>query len=108
VRHPERSPDFRIHITSDGTRVRPSAATRHRVSPELRTPSAAAGCRSRLGRHTAAAVGDLARDLSMKIDPELSGSEGISRVGRLAEFKRGARRSDQSIAVGRPAPRPSG
>jgi len=30
----------------------------------------------------AADDGELARELSMKIDPELSGSEGISRVGR--------------------------
>lgn len=77
----ERAPDFFAstrRVAVRGTPIRGDTATRHRVSPKTH-PSAGRRRRRRRPKQIAA---DLARDLSMKIDPELSGSGGISRVGR--------------------------
>lgn len=42
-------------------------------------------------------VVDLADELSMKIDPELSGAKGISRVGQLPNLNACCRFADRSI-----------
>lgn len=69
-------------VAARGTPIRGDTATRHRVSPKT-DPSAGRRRRRRQRRpKREIAAADLARDLSMKIDPELSGSGGISRVGR--------------------------
>lgn len=42
-------------------------------------------------------VVDLADELSMKIDPELSGPKGISRIGQLPNLNATCRFADRSI-----------
>lgn len=75
-------------VAARGTPIRGDTATRHRVSPKT-DPSAGRRRRRRRRRRPKREIvaADLARDLSMKIDPELSGSGGISRVGRSPNLK---------------------
>lgn len=82
-----RSGTFNLFNPRTGDRARTVVQGRvqhsyHRVSPKEEGDPSRPSAGRWLRRRDSASVADLARELSMKIDPELSGSEGISRVGR--------------------------